>query len=149
MSRGGVFLPLDSLPGLLASCRGPGRTGKPWGTGESQGEGAWVLNDHVEQSLVCQAALGCSVKTLNHTALAREAWGMCFGSQSTFPGELPRRLKGRTVGLRCGSHGFSPWVGKIPRRRKWPTTPVSSLGKPMARGAWWAAVCGVERVGQA
>ena len=76
--RGGVFLPIGSLPGLLAGCRGPGETGKPWGTGQSQGEGAWVLNDRVEQSLACQAALGCSVKTLNPTVSATEAWGHVF-----------------------------------------------------------------------
>ena len=57
---------------------GLGRTGKPWGMGQSQGEGAWVLNDRVEQSLACQAALGCSVKTLNHTVSATEAWGHVF-----------------------------------------------------------------------
>ena len=35
------------------------------------------------------------------------------------------------------------WVEKIPWRRKWQPTPVFSLGNPMDRGAWWAAVHGV------
>ena len=30
----------------------------------------------------------------------------------------------------CRRHGFSPWVGKIPWRRKWQPTPVLLLGKP-------------------
>ena len=29
----------------------------------------------------------------------------------------------------CRRHGFSPWVGKIPWRRKWQPTPVVSPGK--------------------
>ena len=40
-------------------------------------------------------------------------------------------------------HGFDPWVGKIPWRRKWPPTPVFFLENPMDRGAWWATVHGV------
>ena len=36
--------------------------------------------------------------------------------------------------MRCG---FSPWVGKIPWRRAWQSTPVTCLENPMARGAWW------------
>ena len=30
---------------------------------------------------------------------------------------------------RCKSHGFDPWVGKIPWRRKWQPTPVFLPGK--------------------
>ena len=26
--------------------------------------------------------------------------------------------------LQCGRPGFAPWIGKIPRRRKWQSTPV-------------------------
>ena len=32
--------------------------------------------------------------------------------------------------------GFDPWVGKIPWRRKWQSTPVLLPGKSMDRGAW-------------
>ena len=40
------------------------------------------------------------------------------------------------VGIR-----FSPWVGKIPSRRKWqPSAVFSCLGNPIDRGAWgWRA----------
>ena len=31
--------------------------------------------------------------------------------------------------LRCGRPGFDPWVGKIPWRRKWQSTPVLLPGK--------------------
>ena len=35
---------------------------------------------------------------------------------------------------RCRRHGFSPWLGKIPWRRKWQPTPVSLAGK--SHGQW-------------
>ena len=35
-------------------------------------------------------------------------------------------------------HGFDPWVGKIPWRRKWHPFQYSYLGNPMDRGAWRA-----------
>ena len=31
--------------------------------------------------------------------------------------------------LQCGRRGFDPWVGKIPWRRKWQSTPVLLPGK--------------------
>ena len=52
-------------------------------------------------------------------------------------------------------HGFDPWFGKIPWRRKQHSTPVffgegngtplqySCLENPTDGGAWWAAVHGV------
>ena len=49
--------------------------------------------------------------------------------------------------LQCRNLEFSPWVGKIPLGRKWQPTPVFFPGKPLDRGAWWAAtVYGVARV---
>lgn len=48
-------------------------------------EGTWVLNDGVEQSLLCEAALECSMKKIkaNHYCLSPERfWGVYFGSQS-------------------------------------------------------------------
>ena len=36
---------------------------------------------------------------------------------------------------------------KILWRGKWQPTPVFLLGNPMDRGAWWATVHGVTRVG--
>ena len=40
------------------------------------------------------------------------------------PVGLPRRFNGRESTCQCGRHGFSPWVRKIPWRRRWPPTPV-------------------------
>ena len=41
----------------------------------------------------------------------------------------------------CRRHGLDSWVGKVPWRRKWQSTPVFLPGKnPMDRGAWWATV---------
>ena len=31
--------------------------------------------------------------------------------------------------MRCGRHGFEPWLGKIPWRGKWKPTPVFLPGK--------------------
>jgi len=31
--------------------------------------------------------------------------------------------------LQCRKPGFNPWVGKIPRRREWQTTPVFLPGE--------------------
>ena len=48
--------------------------------------------------------------------------------------------------LQCRRPGFDPWVGKIPWRRKWQSTPVSCLKNPMDRGIWQSIVNGVPRV---
>ena len=50
-------------------------------------------------------------------------------------------------GRRCKRRGFDSWVGKIPWRREWQPTPVFLPGEPVDRGAWWATVHGVARVG--
>ena len=42
---------------------------------------------------------------------------------------------------RCKRQEFSPWVRKIPLRRKWQPTPVFCPGEFHERGAWWAAEC--------
>ena len=34
-----------------------------------------------------------------------------------------------SVCLQCGRPGFDPWIGKIPWRRKWQSTPVILPGK--------------------
>ena len=38
-------------------------------------------------------------------------------------------LRQWSICLQCGKPGFSPWVGKIPWRRKWQPTPVLLPGK--------------------
>ena len=42
---------------------------------------------------------------------------------------LPSRLIGEESACQCRRHGFDPWVGKIPCRRKWHTSPVFLPGK--------------------
>ena len=44
------------------------------------------------------------------------------------------------VCLQCGRPKFSPWVGKIPWRRKWQPTPIFCLENPMDGEAWQATV---------
>ena len=46
---------------------------------------------------------------------------------------------------KCSNPGFSPWVGKIPGRRKWQPPAVHLLGKPIDGGAWQATAHGVAR----
>ena len=43
--------------------------------------------------------------------------------------KLPRWLNGKESACQCRRHGFSPWVGKIPWRRKWQPTPVFLPGQ--------------------
>ena len=38
-------------------------------------------------------------------------------------------IKNLITSRRCKRCGFDPWVGKIPWRRKWQTTPIFLLGK--------------------
>ena len=42
---------------------------------------------------------------------------------------LPWWLSGKEHTCQCRRHGFDPWVGKIPWRRKWQPTPVFLPGK--------------------
>ena len=59
---------------------------------------------------------------------------------------LPRWLRGKESNSQCRRPGFSPWVRKIPRRRKWQPTPIFLPEKSRGqRGAWWATVHGVAK----
>ena len=51
-----------------------------------------------------------------------------LGLSKSFPG-------GSGVCLQCGTPGFEPWVGKIPWRRKWQSTPVLLPGKSHGQGS--------------
>ena len=42
---------------------------------------------------------------------------------------IPRWLSGKEPAYQCRRHGFDPWVGRIPWRRKWQPTPVFLPGK--------------------
>ena len=49
---------------------------------------------------------------------------------------LPRWLSGKESACQCRGHrrhGCSPWVGKIPWRRKWPASPVFLPGESHAQ----------------
>ena len=48
--------------------------------------------------------------------------------------------------LECRRTRFSPWVRKIPWRRKWQPLQYSCLENPMDRGAWRAIVHRIPRV---
>ena len=43
---------------------------------------------------------------------------------------LPRWLSGKESTYQCRRHGFDPWSGKIPWRRKWQPNPVFLPGNP-------------------
>ena len=43
---------------------------------------------------------------------------------------LPWWLTGKEFACQCWRHGFDPWVGKIPWRRKWQLLQYSCLGNP-------------------
>ena len=42
---------------------------------------------------------------------------------------LPWWLSGKESACQCSRHGFNPWAGKIPWRKKWQPTPVFLPGK--------------------
>ena len=42
---------------------------------------------------------------------------------------LPRQLSGKESACQCRRHGLGPWVGKIPWKKKWQSTPVFFAGK--------------------
>ena len=53
-------------------------------------------------------------------------------SDSQQPGGIPRWLTGKETTCQCRKHRrcvFSLWLGKIPWRRKWQSTPVSMPGE--------------------
>ena len=52
-------------------------------------------------------------------------------------------LSDKEYACQCKRSGFDPWVKKIPCRRKWQPTPVSSLENPMDTGVWQTTVHGV------
>ena len=86
---------------------------------------------HVEQGVgiqVCSAskrvlaAGGRSEQDSLIVCLAfREPLGPC--------GNLPGGASDKEATCQCRRHGFDPWVGKIPWRRRWHHAPVSLPGK--------------------
>ena len=61
---------------------------------------------------------------------------------------LPGGSGGKEPARQCTNHKrckLDPWVGKIPWRRAWQSTPVFLLGESHVRGAWWPTVRGVAK----
>ena len=58
----------------------------------------------------------------------QEVWGGSLCSSSRIYQEA-WWLRQSSVCLQCRRPGFDPWVGKIPWRRKWQSTPVLLPGK--------------------
>ena len=50
-----------------------------------------------------------------------------------------------SICMQCRTPGFDPWVGNIPWRKEWQSTPVFLPGKYHGSGAWWATVHGVTK----
>ena len=75
----------------------------------------------------------------------RAWWATSMGSQRR-ASQMVLVVKNPHVNCRrCKRLRFNFWVGKIPWRRKWHSTPFSGLGNPIERGTWWAIVRGVTK----
>ena len=59
-------------------------------------------------------------------------WWLLYG--------LPKWLSDKESACHCRRHGFDPWIGKVPWRRKWQPLQYFYLENTMDRGAWWATV---------
>ena len=57
-----------------------------------------------------------------------------------FPGDTVVK----NLPAKSGGHGFVPWVGKIPWRRKWQLTPIFLPGK--SHGLMKCPATGLKRV---
>ena len=63
---------------------------------------------------------------------------------------LPGGVSGKEPTCQCRRYrrcGFDSWVRKIPVEGNGNPLQYSCLGNPMDRGAWWATVHGITRVG--
>ena len=58
---------------------------------------------------------------------------------------FPGGSEGKSICLQCGRPGFDPWAGKIPGEGIGSPLQYSYLENPIDRGAWQAAVHGVEK----
>ena len=58
-----------------------------------------------------------------------DPWLATVGLDQRIDHEISVWLSRLSIWLQCGRPGFNPWVGKIPWRRKWQSTPVLLPGK--------------------
>ena len=90
--------------------------------------------------LSMRAQLSPSISSIHHeppyNLNTNVAFTVCWESHlttllmsSSLDSGLPRWLSGKESACQCGRHGFGPWVGKIPWRRKWQFTPVFLPGE--------------------
>ena len=61
--------------------------------------------------------------------------------------DFPRSLVGKESACNAGDLGLIPGLGGFPGEGNGNPLQYSCLEKPMDRGAWWATVHGVARVG--
>ena len=101
--------------------------------------------------LLCQ---GCSTAVLQalyirHTLSSSQesTHRQCLLTSGLFVGKrkpgLPSWLSAKESACQCKRRGFDPWVGKIPWRREWQTTPIILPGESHepTRGSWGMTVC--------
>ena len=61
---------------------------------------------------------------------------------------FPQWLSNKESACNTGDAGSIPGLGRFSEERKGNALQYSHLGNPMNRGAWWATVHGVTKVGQ-
>ena len=105
---------------------------RPWQFGlNGEGHSIWVFIFPYErlQEQQCLPYKKTTISRTNkHVLLVRFSTDYLSRYQSWFP-RWHRSKESAYQCLRCKRQGFDPWVGKIPRRRKWQPTPVFLPGK--------------------
>ena len=129
------------LWGTGDSSRG-GEQGLPWGPRVREGGvslysvcsgSCW----RVRLALILRLAVQCAHLMVTSTNwAARKAEEICWISAHLTHCSLVAQM---VICMQHGRPGFDSWVGKIPWRREWLSTPVFLPGESH-RGAWWATV---------
>ena len=110
----------------------PTRLPRPWDSpGKNTGVGCHFLLQCMKVKSESEVAQSCL------TTAYQAPPSMGFSRQENWSGlpllfflhGLPPCFRGKEIYLQCRRHRFSLWIGKIPWRRKWQTTPVFLLGK--------------------
>ena len=77
-------------------------------------------------------------------SLQHQSRSEIWGTESRYTG-FPWQLSGKESTCQCKRHGFNPWAGKIPWRRKWLHTPVFLPGKSHGQRSWRATILRVVK----
>ena len=64
-----------------------------------------------------------------NTGLPGKSWEILMNINISYSMDFPGGSAVKKSACQCRRHGFSPWVGKIPWRRKWQPTPVFLPGE--------------------